>query len=112
MPSFDYGSEGARRESRNAVAQAQREIGTRFDFKGTDTSVELGDGSITLVSVNEDRLNAARTVLEEKLVKRKVALKALDYGREEDEAGGRKRQVARLQAGIDADRARDLNESM
>jgi cyclic-di-GMP-binding protein len=110
MPSFDVVSEVDQQEVRNAVDQAVREISTRFDFKNTDTGVELGDGAITLNSVNEDRLAAARLVLEEKLVKRKVSLKTLDYGRVEDAAGGRKRQVAALQAGINSDKARELNK--
>jgi cyclic-di-GMP-binding protein len=110
MPSFDVVSEVDHQEVRNAVDQAVREITTRFDFKNTDTGVELGDGAITLNSVNEDRLAAARLVLEEKLVKRKVSLKTLDYGRVEDAAGGRKRQVAALQAGINSDKARELNK--
>ena len=67
--------------------QAARELSTRYDFKGTDSAVELGDGTITLTSGSEDRLKAARQVLEEKLVKRKVSLKAVDFGKIEDAAG-------------------------
>jgi uncharacterized protein YajQ (UPF0234 family) len=110
MPSFDVVSEVDQQEVRNAVDQAEREISNRFDFKNTDTVVELGDGSITLVSVNEDRLAAARIVLEEKFVKRKVSLKSLDFGKVEDAAGGRKRQVAAIRAGINSDKARELNK--
>jgi uncharacterized protein YajQ (UPF0234 family) len=110
MPSFDVVSEVDQQEVRNAVDQAAREIATRFDFKNTDTVVELGDGTILLASVNEDRLAAARTVLEEKFVKRKVSLKSLDYGRVEDAAGGRKRQLATIRAGISSDKARELNK--
>lgn len=110
MPSFDVVSEVDQQEVRNAVDQAVREISTRFDFKNTDTVVELGEGSITMNSVNEDRLAAVRLLLEEKFVKRKVSLKALDYGKVEDAAGGRKRQVATLQAGINSDKARELNK--
>ena len=72
MPSFDVVSEVDRQEVRNAVDQAQREIGTRFDFKGTNSSIEQADLVLTLRSVSEDRLAALRQVLEEKLVKRKV----------------------------------------
>ena len=66
-------------EVRNAVDQAQRELATRFDFKGTDSSVELHEMEIRLHSATEDRLRAVVQVLEEKLVRRKVSLKALDY---------------------------------
>ncbi len=110
MPSFDISSEVDAQEVRNAVDQAQREISNRFDFKNTDSSIELGTNEITLRTVSNDRLNALRQVLEEKLVKRSVSLKALDYGTVEDAAGGTVRQVVTLVAGINADRARDVNK--
>lgn len=110
MPSFDITSEVDQQEIRNAVDQASREITTRFDFKGTDSSIELGTNEITMRTVSADRLTALRQVLEEKLVKRQISLKALDYGKVEDAAGGTVRQVATLVAGINADRARDLNK--
>ena len=110
MPSFDVVSELDAQEVRNAVDQAARELSTRYDFKGTDSAVELKDQEIELRSVSEDRLNAARQVLEEKLVKRKVSLKAVEYGKVEDAAGGTVRQVASLQAGISSDKSRELNK--
>ncbi len=110
MPSFDITSEVDAQEIRNAVDQASREIGTRFDFKGTDSSIELGTNEITMRSVSADRLTALRQVLEEKLVKRHVSMKAVDYGKIEDAAGSTVRQVATLVAGINADRAKDLNK--
>jgi uncharacterized protein YajQ (UPF0234 family) len=110
VPSFDISSEVDGQEIRNAVDQAQREIANRFDFKNTDSSIELGTNEITLRTVSNDRLNALRQVLEEKLVKRGVSLKALDYGKVEDAAGGNVRQVVTLVAGINADKARDLNK--
>jgi len=110
MPSFDISSEVDQQEMRNAVDQAAREIATRFDFKGTDSSIELGSDEITLRSVSADRLAALRQVLEEKLAKRQISMKAVDYGKVEDAAGGTVRQVAALVAGINADRARDLNK--
>jgi cyclic-di-GMP-binding protein len=110
MPSFDVVSELDAQEVRNAVDQAARELSTRYDFKGTDTNVELSGSEITLRSVSEDRLNAARQVLEEKLVKRKVSLKGVAYGKIEDAAGGTARQVATLASGISSDKARELNK--
>jgi hypothetical protein len=112
MPSFDVVSEVDHQEVRNAVDQAGREIATRYDFKGTDSSIELGDHEITLRSATEDRLTALRQVLEEKLVKRKVSLKALDYGKVEEAAGGTVRQVATLVAGISSDKAKELNKAI
>ncbi|MGI9602210.1 MAG: YajQ family cyclic di-GMP-binding protein [Acidimicrobiales bacterium] len=110
MPSFDVVSEVDQQEVRNAVDQASREITNRFDFKDTNSSIELGESTITMASISEDRLTALRQVLEEKMVKRKVSLKALDFGTVDDASGGSVRQVATLQAGINSDKARELNK--
>lgn len=110
MPSFDVTSEVDMQEVRNAVDQASREVANRYDFKGTDSSAVLGEDGITLNSANEDRLNALRQVLEEKMVRRNVSLKALDYGTVEEASGGRARQVAALTAGISSDKAKELNK--
>jgi uncharacterized protein YajQ (UPF0234 family) len=109
MPTFDIVSEIDHQEIRNAVDQAARELATRYDFKGTGSSVELSDDSIELKSVSEDRINAVRQVLEEKLVRRKVSLKALEYGKVEDAAGSTVRQTATLNAGISSENAKKLN---
>lgn len=111
MPSFDVVSEFDLQEVRNAVDQTSREAATRFDFKGTDSSVELnGEDSITLRSSSEDRLNALRTVLEEKLVRRQVSLKVLDPGPVEEASGATARQTIALRAGISSDKAKELNK--
>ncbi len=112
MPSFDVVSEVDMQEVRNAVDQASRELGQRYDFKGTDSSIDLKekDNLIELRSVSEDRLNAVRQVLEEKFVKRKLSLKAVEHGDIEPAAGGTVRQVTKLQAGISSDKARELNK--
>jgi len=110
VPSFDITSEVDEQEIRNAVDQASREITNRFDFKNTDSSIELGTNEITMATVSADRLTALRQVLEEKLVKRQISLKAVDYGKVEDAAGGTVRQVAALVAGISSEKARDLNK--
>ncbi len=88
MPSFDVVSEVDHQEIRNAVDQAQREYATRFDFKGTDSAAELKDNTIELASVSEERLKAVVQVLEEKLVRRKVSLKAVDFGKIEEVGEG------------------------
>jgi uncharacterized protein YajQ (UPF0234 family) len=110
MPSFDVTSTLDQQEVRNAVDQASREIANRYDFKGTSSSIELGENEIKMASSSEDKLRALRQVLEEKLVKRQVSLKGLDYGNVEDAAGGTVRQVATLAAGISSDKARELNK--
>ena len=110
MPSFDVVSEVDMQEVRNAVDQAAREVGTRFDFKDTGSSIELSGQELHLTSSTEDRLRALTQVLEEKLVKRSVSLKALDRGKVEEASRGTVRQTIRLQAGISADNARVLNK--
>jgi uncharacterized protein YajQ (UPF0234 family) len=109
MPSFDVVSEVDRQEVRNAVDQAQREIANRFDFKNTNSSIEQNELVITLRTVSEDRLAALRLVLEEKLVKRGVSLKGLDYGTVEEATQNTVRQVATIKVGISSDKAREIN---
>ena len=110
MPTFDVVSEVDEQEVRNAVDQAAREVAQRFDFKNTESSVELGDGIISMASLSEDRLAALRQVLEEKLVRRKVSLRVLDYGNVEPASGGTVRQTATLQAGISTEKAKELHK--
>ena len=108
--SFDIVSEVDMAEVTNALDQARREIGTRFDFKGTDSTIELKDNAIELESASEERLKAAAQVLEEKLVRRKVSLKALDYGKVEEATKGRARQTASLHVGINDEKAREIGK--
>jgi cyclic-di-GMP-binding protein len=110
MPSFDVVSEVDLQEVKNAVDQASRELANRFDFKGTDSVVELKDNEIELESASEERLKAVAQVLEEKLVKRKVSLKAIDYGKVEEAAKGRARQKVSIQVGINDDKAREIGK--
>ena len=110
MPTFDVVSEVDMQEVRNAVDQASREVGTRFDFKDTGSSIELAGQEIRLHSSTEDRLRALLQVVEEKLVKRNVSLKALERGKVEEAAKGAARQTLTLNAGISADNARRLNK--
>lgn len=111
MPSFDVVSEIDMQEVRNAVDQASREVANRYDFKDTGSSVELNekDMLIQMESASHDRMAALRQVLEEKLIKRKISLKAVDFGDVEDAAGGRSRLVASLKAGVSSDMAKKIN---
>ena len=97
-------------EVRNAVDQATREVSTRFDFKDTGSSIELSGSEIKLHSSTEQRLKALVQVLEEKLVRRQVSLKSLEYGKEEDAAKGTVRQTVTLKAGISADNAKRIHK--
>jgi uncharacterized protein YajQ (UPF0234 family) len=110
VPSFDVVSELDAQEVRNAVDQVSREVATRFDFKGAGADIELGKDSMTLRAGTEDRLKALRTVVEEKFVRRKLSLKALDWGKIEEAAGATVRQEVGLKSGISADAIKDLNK--
>jgi uncharacterized protein YajQ (UPF0234 family) len=110
MPTFDVVSELDHQELRNAVDQADREISNRFDFKNTDSSVELDEKEIKLESDTDQRLKALTQVLEEKIVKRQISLKALSYGKVEEASKGRARQVVTLNVGINSDKAREIGK--
>jgi cyclic-di-GMP-binding protein len=109
MPTFDVVSQVDMQEVRNAVDQAARELTTRFDFKGTSSEIDLSGNDLTLRSSTEDRLKAVVQVLEEKLVRRKISLKALDFGKIEEAARGTVRQQVTIKAGINSDQARAIN---
>lgn len=108
MPSFDVVSRVDLQEVRNAVDQAHREVSTRFDFKGTDSSVRLSDETIVAESETEDRLAAVVDVLKTKLVKRSVSLKSVSGGEPQQVGGGRSRAEFTLNQGIPQDAAREL----
>jgi uncharacterized protein YajQ (UPF0234 family) len=110
VPSFDIVSEVDRQEVRNAIDQAQREIATRFDFKNTESSIDQKELVITMKSVSEDRLNALKVVLEERLVKRGVSLRGLDYGKIEEATQNSVRQTVTIKVGISSDKAREINK--
>jgi len=110
--SFDVVSQVDMQEVRNAVDQASREINQRFDFKNTGSSIELsveGDSAALVVKSNTDqKVKDSVKVLEQKLVKRSVALKALQPGEIEPAAGGTSRQRIALNQGISTDKAREI----
>ena len=107
MPSFDVVSKLDHHEVDNALDQAKREVGQRFDFKDTGTEIEKNADGIVLRSSTEDRLAAALKVLEDKMVKRKVSLKSLDVGYAA-QSGQTWRQLVKLKEGVDIDRARAI----
>ncbi len=112
MPTFDVVSEIDIQEVRNAVDQANREATTRFDFKGTDSEIELNQMELTLKSATEDRLRALVQVLEEKLVKRQVSLKSIEKGKIEEGAKASARMKITLKAGIEPDVAKAINKTI
>jgi cyclic-di-GMP-binding protein len=109
MPTFDIVSEVDMQEVRNAVDQANREASTRFDFKNTDSTIELGEDELILHSSTEDRLRALHQVLDEKLVRRQVSLKAFEDAKIEEAQKGTARQKVAIRAGISQEHAKRLN---
>lgn len=110
MPSFDIVSQVDMQEVRNAVDQSMREVVNRYDFKGTDTRIELTDEGITVESASDHRVEAAIDVLKTKLVKRKVSLKSIAGGEIKPVGGSRSRADFTLNQGIAQDDARALSK--
>ena len=108
MPSFDIVSQVDMQEVRNAVDQASRELVNRYDFKGTNTTVQLSEEGITVESSSEGRLDAAIDVLKGKLIKRQVSLKSISGGEPKEIGGGRYKTVFTLNEGISQDAAKEL----
>lgn len=109
MPSFDVVSEVDMQEVRNAVDQAQRELGTRFDFRGVDAQFELTDAGIRVAANEEFQLEQMEDILRDKLVKRSVDVACLDAG-EVEGSGKQKRRTYALKQGIDRDNAKKITK--
>ena len=108
--SFDVVSQVDMNEVRNAVQMTQKELASRFDFKGSASRVTLEEHSLVLVSDDEGKLKSVIDVLEAKLVRRKVPLKALQYEKVESALGGTVRQTVTLAAGIPEEKAKAMNK--
>jgi len=106
--SFDVVSTVDMQEVKNAISQAMKEITTRFDLKGTNSDIQLTGDEIVVTSADEYKMKAVRDVLEERLVKRSVPLKALTWGTIEKALGATARQKVSLQKGIPSDKAREI----
>jgi cyclic-di-GMP-binding protein len=106
--SFDIVCKVDMQEVTNALDQARREIDTRYDLKGTKNEVKLEETDITLTSPDEMKLKAVVDILQSKLHRRGVPLKALDYGTAEPAAGGTLRQKIAIQQGIPIEKAREI----
>jgi uncharacterized protein YajQ (UPF0234 family) len=108
--SFDVVSKVDLQEVLNAVQQATKEISQRFDFKGSKSSIELNKDKheLTLISDDEQKLKTVIDILQTKLVKRGVSLKALNYGKIEQAANNTVRQIVTLQQGIPVEKAKEI----
>ena len=106
--SFDVVSKVDLSEVDNAVHQTSREIGQRFDFKGSQVSVTREEHALLLSAEDDFKLKQVLDILETRLVKRQVSLKALSLGQVESAGGGRVRQRIELQQGIPTEKAREI----
>ncbi len=107
--SFDIVSKLDMQEMTNAVQQAEREIETRYDFKGSKSAIKLEEGQLVVSSDDEYKLNSVMDILQSKMVKRGVSVKNLDYGKIEPASGGTVRQQIKLMQGIEQDNAKKIN---
>jgi uncharacterized protein YajQ (UPF0234 family) len=107
--SFDIVSKIDLQEVDNAIHQALKEVHTRFDFKGSKSSIQLeGKDKLVLISDDEFKLRSLNDILQQKMVKRGVPLKALKYGKPVPAAGSTVRQEVDLQQGIAIEKAREI----
>ena len=112
MPSFDAVCEPNMVEVKNAVENTAKEIGTRFDFKGTSAAVELKDKDITLIGDAEFQLTQIEDILRSKLTKRSVDVRFLDMGKAEKIGGDKVKQIAKVKSGIESETAKKIQKAI
>lgn len=108
MPSFDIVSEVDKQEVRNAVDQVNKEISTRFDFKGSDARVEQTDLQLTVFADDDFKLEQILDIMRTKLTKRSIDVRCLDKGQIEKISGNKIKQVVTVKTGLDADLAKKI----
>lgn len=108
MPSFDIVSEVNQVEVRNAVDQTNKEVSTRFDFKGSDSRVEIGDKTLTLYADDEFKLKQVTDILTAKFAKRQVDVRSLEYADAEKISGNKMKQVLTVRTGVEQELAKKI----
>ncbi len=108
--SFDIVSDFDRQELVNALDQARREVGTRYDLKDTGTVIDLSQTELSITTDSEMSLRSVRDIIETKMLRRNLSLKILDFGTVEHVSGGRIKQTATLRKGIDTELAKKLQK--
>ncbi|MDA8429189.1 MAG: YajQ family cyclic di-GMP-binding protein [Geobacteraceae bacterium] len=108
MPSFDIVSKVDMQEVDNAVNQAIKEIGQRYDFKGSKSQITPEKDSVKILADDDYKLKAVIDVLQSKFLKRNISVKALQYGKVEPASGGLVRQIITVQQGISKEKAKDI----
>jgi len=107
--SFDIISKTDLQEVTNAITQAEREIETRFDFKGSKSSIKLEKDELVIASDDEYKLKSVIEILQGKLIKRGVSIKNMEFAKIEPASGGTVRQRVRLKQGIEQDMSKKIN---
>jgi len=108
MPSFDIVCETDMQEMSNAVNQVKKEIDTRYDFKGSNASIELESDHITVIGDDVNKLNTITEILRARLVRRNLDPKCLEYGEPENASGGSKRQQVTIKQGVSQELAKEI----
>ncbi|MDO9182067.1 MAG: YajQ family cyclic di-GMP-binding protein [Bacteriovorax sp.] len=110
MPSFDLVSKTDMMEMKNALQMAQKEVNSRYDFKGSDTNFELKETSIELRADNDYKMKAALEILRGQLVKRNIGQRCIDPQKVEPSGNQMMKQIINIKNGIDKDKARTINK--
>lgn len=108
MPSFDIVSEVDKQEVRNAVEQTNREVGNRFDFKGSDAKIEQAEYVLTVFADTEFQLDQIQDILNQKLAKRAVDVKCLDMGNVEKISGNKVKRSVTIKTGVETELAKKI----
>ena len=112
LNSFDIVSKTDMQEVRNAVDQTRKELSQRFDFRGSKSSITIEGNDLIVLSDDEYKLKSVLDILQSKMVKRGVSLKALSYGKIEEALAGTVRQKISLQQGISTDKAKEISKAI
>ena len=112
MPSFDIVSTVDMQEVKNAVDQVQREINQRYDFKGSKSSIELKDSDALIILIGDDdmKMKALQDMLKQKLAKREVSIKSVEFGKAEKAGGDTIRQEVKVKQGLNDDEVKKINK--
>lgn len=112
MPSFDVVSEVDTAEAENAIANVMREIGTRYDFKGSKSTVEMKDGAITINADDDLKLKQIHEIVQGNMQKRGIEAGSLDYQKVEQAAGQSVRQTVLIKEGLDKELAKKITKAI
>ncbi len=110
MPSFDVVSKVDLQEVDNAIQQALKEIATRYDFRGSKSTITFENGELKIVADDDYKLNAVKEILLTRLNKRGISPKSLDMQKVEDASGSMKRQMIKIISGLDSEKAKAVNK--